>query len=168
MLSPKWGICNRALLQRLRNHYGCQEKGCQSHRQWITSKKQRCFPGHSRIAVQMNAQCLWQCCRKPEQFQPVKIPAETEGQYKASPLSKELLSEIAPGKIESQFSLRMWTQWADHMPKQGCKSKCIWAEVAILDRFIKEKRRKQIWVSSLEIYKILNSRNKEYFILQCS
>ena len=44
---------------------------------------------------------------KPEQFQPVKIPAERGGQYKASPLSKELLSVIAPGRVESQFSLRM-------------------------------------------------------------
>lgn len=46
-------------------------------------------------------------CRKPEQFQPVKIPAERGGQYKVSPLSKELLSAIAPGRMESQFSLRM-------------------------------------------------------------
>lgn len=53
------------------------------------------------------------------------------------------------------------------MPKQGYKSKCIWAEAALLDRFKKKKEEKN-WVSSLEIYKILISRNKEYFILQCS
>lgn len=60
-------------------------------------------------------------CKKPEQFQPVKIPAWVErgGQYKVPLLAMELLAVIASGRGKVSFHEEWGPWWVDHMQRKA-------------------------------------------------